>query len=213
MNPSPPSDAQPPAPSPNRHEAAAQASAPTPDPRPPRSSQSLIDELLRFVRKGFARVIEFTPTRINLSWITDNLAVGGAFHQPDIARLRRMGIRAIVDCREEAADDQEELRRCGIAYLRLATPDAHGLSRGALDLGVGWVLKRLRRGEKVYIHCAHGVGRGPLLACCVLVADGRTAEDALKFIKARRWQASPNAEQITALVEWSQRRRGEIGCA
>lgn len=183
------------------------------DRRTPHNSQSLIDELLRFVRKGFARIIEFTPTRINLSWITDNLAVGGAFHQPDIARLRRMGIRAIVDCREEAADDQEELRRCGIDYLRLPTPDAHGLSQEALDIGVGWVLEQLQRGEKVCIHCAHGVGRGPLLACCVLIAEGRSAEEALKFIKARRWQASPNAEQITALVEWSQRRRGEIGCA
>ena len=132
--------------------------------------------------------------------------MGGAFHLRDIARLRRIGISAVVDCREEAADDEEALRRCGIAYLRLPTPDARGLSQEALDLGVGWVLQRLHRGEKVLIHCGHGVGRGPLLACCVLVADGRSAEDALKLLKTRRWQASPNAEQLAALQEWAGRR-------
>lgn len=163
----------------------------------------LAEGAFRFVRKGFARVIEFTPTRLNLSWVTDELAVGGAFRASDIPRLRRLGIRTIVDCREEAQDDEARLTENGIAYLRLPTPDQHEITQADLGVGVQWVQERLARGDKVYIHCTHGVGRGPLLASCVLVADGASLEDALRLVRTRRWQASPNAEQLEALLSFA----------
>ncbi len=133
------------------------------------------------------------------------MAVGGTFHTRDIPRLRRLGVRAVVDCREEAADDQAALARNNIAYLQLPTPDKHELSQKSLDQGVAWVREKLAGGGKVYIHCHHGVGRAPLLASCVLVADGLTAQSALHLVKSHRWQASPNAEQIEALVTFAER--------
>jgi hypothetical protein len=45
-----------------------------------------------------------------------------------------------------------------------------------------------------------------LLACCVLVGQGRTPTEALRTVKARRWQASPNDRQLDALVEFAARR-------
>ena len=166
-----------------------------------------VEEVLRFGRKGFARVIEFAPTRLNLSWITDQLAAGGAFRTADIPRLQRMGITGVVDCREEASDDEAALRAHGIEFLRLPTPDVHQITQEALDTGVAWVNERLDRGAKVYVHCLHGVGRGPLLGCCVLVARGKTAAEALTTMKTRRWQASPNEEQINALIEYASRHK------
>lgn len=160
-------------------------------------------DLFRFVRKGFARVYELAPTRLNLSWVDDQLGVGGAFHSHDIPRLRRLGVRAVVDCREENADDERILAQNGIDYLHLPTPDAHELSQESLRHGVAWVREKLAGGGKVYIHCLHGVGRAPLLASCVLVADGLTAQAALRLVKASRWQASPNAEQLEALVTYA----------
>jgi hypothetical protein len=164
------------------------------------------DELLRFGRKGFARIAEFAPTRLNLSWITDDLAVGGAFHWADIPRLARLGVTAVVDCREEASDDPVALAKHGIGFLRLPTPDAHELSQEHIETGVRWATERLARGEKVYIHCSHGVGRGPLLGCCVLVATGLSPMEAIRLLKARRWQASPNEEQLQAILEYVERR-------
>ena len=169
----------------------------------------LTDEPARFVRKGFARFAEFLPARLNLSWITPDLAVGGAFPMRHVPRLRRIGITAVVDCREEASDDEEALARHGISFLRLPTPDARDLSQDHLDLGVAWSAERLASGEKVYVHCWHGVGRGPLLVCCILVASGHSAADALGLVKARRWQSSPNEEQLGALLEYTRRRNGE----
>ncbi len=164
----------------------------------------LVDEGLRFLRKGFARVAELSPTRLNFSWITNDLAVGGAFHTRDSERLRRMGIGAIIDCREEASDDERQLARFGIAFLRLPTPDATTLTQDSLNKGVTWVRQQLESGRKVYIHCSHGVGRAPELGACVLVTQGHDAEDALELVKARRWQASPNAEQIEGVARFAE---------
>ncbi len=170
----------------------------------------LIDGALRFVRKGFARIAELSPTRLNCSWVTDDLAVGGAFRTRHVPTLRAMGIDAVVDCREEASDDEAALVRHGIDYLRLPTPDARSLAQRDLDRGVRWVKERIALGRKVYIHCTHGVGRGPLLAACFLVSEGLSAADALQTVRARRWQASPNEEQIDGLVTYAERHQARV---
>jgi hypothetical protein len=170
----------------------------------------LTEEVLRFGRKGVARILEFAPVKLNFSWITDNLAVGGAFRRGDIPRMRRMGVDAIVDCRLEDRDDEEALRRHGIELLHLPAPDTHEISQEALDFGVDWARERMSQGKKVYVHCLHGVGRGPLLGSCILVDSGHSARQALELVKARRWQASPNEEQVEALVTWARRHRDPV---
>jgi protein-tyrosine phosphatase len=161
--------------------------------------------LARFVRKGFARVYEFFPSKLNFSWVTDQLAVGGAFRTSQIPRLKAMGVDAVIDCREEARDDAETLQRYGIDYLRLPTIDATALSQRSLDLGVEWARERLAQGDKIFVHCLHGVGRAPLMGSCILVDRGASPIDAMELIKSRRWQASPNEEQLDALIEYAER--------
>jgi len=173
----------------------------------------IVEETLIFLRKGVARALEFAPTKLNFSWITDSLAVGGAYRDSDIRRLRSMGVNAVVDCREEDSDNEAELKRQGIEFLRLPAPDAHEISQQYLDTGVAWVSERMNQGKRVYVHCLHGVGRGPLLGACVLVNAGYTATDALHLIKKRRWQARPNAEQMEALVTYARRHREERSAA
>jgi len=170
--------------------------------------QRAAEELLRLARKGFARVAELSPTRMNLSWITPSLAVGGAIHTRDISRLRQIGITAVVDCREEASDDELAMARNGVEFLRLPTPDAHTLTQESLDRGVAWVRERMVQGGRVYVHCSHGVGRAPELGACVLVADGFLPGRALELVRARRWQALPNEEQVLGLVSFADRHVG-----
>ncbi len=68
--------------------------------------------------------------------------------------------------------------------------------------GTTWVNERLNKGERVLIHCEHGVGRSVLLTCAVLVARGMYASAALDLVKRERWQASPNHQQIVRLREF-----------
>ena len=62
------------------------------------------------------------------------------------------------------------------------------------------------RGEKVLIHCQHGIGRSPLLALCVLVDHGLEPLDALTLAKDRRAAVSPSRSQYEGWANWLRRR-------
>jgi protein-tyrosine phosphatase len=129
------------------------------------------------------------------SWITDELAVGGRF---EVAELRQHRIGAVVDLRAEECDDEVILRRHGIAFLHLPTPDLHGVALAALCEGVAFV-KQYRR---VLVHCEHGIGRSALLALCVLVDRGMQPLAALALAKDRRGAVSPSPAQFEAWAAW-----------
>lgn len=160
---------------------------------------------LRLVARLLEYVTKLIPSQLNLSWITEQLAVGGAPRRRDYRRLAAMGVSAVIDAREEAVDDAATLQRVGIELLHLPTPDRYGLSQDALEEGVRWALERLADGRKVFVHCQHGVGRGPLLGAAILVGQGMSAPEALRVVRARRWQAAPNDRQIEALLVFEER--------
>ena len=106
----------------------------------------------QFLVKAVARIRELRPHDLNLSWLTESLAVGGAFRPRDVKRLRAQGVTAVLDLREEATDDAELLSRHGIEFLRLPTLDAHPPSQEDFERGVEWVLDRQAAGCKVFVH-------------------------------------------------------------
>jgi protein tyrosine phosphatase (PTP) superfamily phosphohydrolase (DUF442 family) len=144
------------------------------------------------------------PDRMDMSWVTDALAVGGRIRDEDIERLARSGVTRVVDTRSEYRDDEAALKRAGIQLLYLPTPDTYPLSVEDLLTGSAWALEQIRAGQRVLIHCEHGVGRSVLLTCAVLVRDGYSAEAALRLVQVKRWQASPNHRQIKRLHEFEE---------
>ncbi len=149
------------------------------------------------------------PDRLDMSWVTKSLAVGGRVREEDIARLARSGITCVIDTRAEYRDDEAALSREGIQLLYLPTPDTHPLSVEDLLRGSEWALQQIRDGQRVLIHCEHGVGRSVLLTCAVLVRDGLSTEAALQLVQAKRWQASPNHRQIKRLHEFEEALQAE----
>jgi protein-tyrosine phosphatase len=141
--------------------------------------------------------------RMNLSWLSEGLAVGARV--ADWARLRsEHRIDSVVDVRSEQQDDPELLARHGLTLLQLPTADHHPLTARDLAAGVAWVQARLDAGERVYVHCEHGIGRSVLLCWCVLVAQGLSPRAALERIKSARTVASPSPAQIHALLAYAQ---------
>ena len=138
-----------------------------------------------------------TAHELGLSWITTELALAGELREVGLVRLAlELGVRAIVDVRHEAHDDAQLLAEHGVAFLHLPTLDHHALRPLALETGTAWVLERLSRGERVCIHCQHGIGRSVLLALCVLVRLGEEPLAALCKVKAARPRASPSPQQL-----------------
>src|SRR5215203_1079352 len=151
-------------------------------------------------------------TPLNLSWITDDLAIGGSFRAADAQVLaRELRIRAVVDLRVEACDDAVVLERHGLAFLHLPTEDHCAVSPAMLGEGVAFANRHLDRGERVLIHCEHGIGRSATLALCVLVSRGHEPLRALELAKSRRALVAPSPVQYEAWVEWLDTRRGETG--
>jgi protein tyrosine phosphatase (PTP) superfamily phosphohydrolase (DUF442 family) len=142
------------------------------------------------------------PDRLNMSWVTPQLAVGGRVRPEDMRRLARAGVTRVVDTRSEHKDDEAALAAEGITLLYLPTPDTYPLSIADLRRGADWVSQQLASGQRVLIHCEHGVGRSVLLTAAALVASGMSARDAVDLIQRRRWQAAPNHRQIVRLQEF-----------
>ncbi|HEU5349238.1 MAG TPA: dual specificity protein phosphatase [Ktedonobacterales bacterium] len=154
-------------------------------------------------RAAFATQIGIPlPDRLNMSWITPHLAVGGRVLPADIPRLARTGITRVVDTRSEKQDDAEALAREGIELLYLPTPDTFPLSVEQLREGSRWINEQIAHHERVLVHCEHGVGRSVLLTAAALVAGGMNAHRAIDLVQAKRWQAAPNHRQIVRLQEF-----------
>ncbi len=142
------------------------------------------------------------PDKLNMSWVTPSLAVGGRVRPEDIAALSVSGVTHVIDTRSEYRDDEAALRREHIALLYLPTPDTYPLSVEQLIEGATWAHQQIQAGGRVLIHCEHGVGRSVLLTCATLIQDGMSARDALTLVQQKRWQAAPNERQVTRLREF-----------
>lgn len=140
-------------------------------------------------------------------WLSETVALGGCFPVERAGELAAAhGIAAVVDLRAEDCDDAAELRRAGIELLHLPTPDLEPASHEHLERGVSFVRERARRGDKVLIHCQHGIGRSALLALCVLVDQGWEPIGALAHVKDRREVVSPSLSQYQGWARWLQSR-------
>lgn len=153
------------------------------------------------------------PKQLNYSDVTPGLAVGGAFRSTQIKHLQQRGVTAVVDCRSEDSDDGEALAAAGISFLHVPTVDRYGFTYAQMAHGVQWVLNHLEMGGRAFLHCEHGVGRGPLMACAVLVGQGHPAPEALRIVRAGRWQALPNDRQLAALLAFEQEWRRSHGAS
>jgi hypothetical protein len=169
---------------------------------------------LRVLARLMEWLTDLQPKQLNYSDVTPQLAVGGAFRKRQIKRLRHRGVTAVVDCRLEAEDDAAALAHAGIDFLHVPTPDRYGFSYDQMEQGAQWVLAHVARGGRTFLHCEHGVGRGPLMTCAVLVAQGYSAPQALRIVRSARWQALPNDRQLAALLEfentWRQKQSGGV---
>jgi hypothetical protein len=148
----------------------------------------------------------------NLSWITDHLAIGGRFPPERSEHLAQaLHVRAVIDMRSEDCDDAAILERHGIAFLHLPTDDHGAVTSAMIEQGVGFARPHLQRGERVLVHCEHGIGRSATLALCIMVDSGFAPLDALALAKDQRALVSPSPAQYTGWTQWLARLRQARG--
>ena len=125
---------------------------------------------------------------MDLTWVTDRIAVGGGiWHEGNMIEIVREGITHIIDMQIEF-DDTRLAEPYGVRVLWNPTDDDFRPKPAELlRRGVDFALEALEESEsKVFIHCAAGVHRAPMMALAVLRAQGWALEDAVERIEERR---------------------------
>lgn len=121
---------------------------------------------------------------LRFSQVTPQIFVGAQYRESGKRLLEKAGITADVNLRVEF-DDAEH----GLAlehYCYLPTVDDTPPSIDQLLQGITFIREAISAGEKVYIHCAGGVGRAPTLAAAYLISTGLDREDAIQMIRKVR---------------------------
>jgi protein-tyrosine phosphatase len=125
---------------------------------------------------------------MDMTWLTDRIAVGGGIWTADnMAAVARAGVTHIIDMQIEF-DDTPLAEPHGIDVLWNPTDDDFEPKPPELfQRGVEFGLAALdEAGTKVFIHCAAGVHRAPMMALALLGAMGWKVGEAAELIGKRR---------------------------
>ena len=125
---------------------------------------------------------------MDITWLTERIAVGGGIWTADnMAKVAEAGITHIIDMQIEF-DDRPLGMAHGIEVLWNPTDDDFEPKPARLfQRGVDFAQIALERNEaKLFIHCAAGVHRAPMMALAVLGSMGWRLEKAMELIEGRR---------------------------
>ncbi len=125
---------------------------------------------------------------MDMSWVTGLIAVGGGIWTAgNMAEVARAGVTHILDMQIEF-DDTPLAEPHGISVLwNPIDDDFQPKSPDVFQRGVDFALEALdEEGTKLFVHCAAGVHRAPMMTLAILCSLSWKLADALHLIEARR---------------------------
>jgi protein-tyrosine phosphatase len=126
---------------------------------------------------------------MDITWITDQIALGGGiWNEEKMDNLARLGVTHIIDMQIEF-DDTPLAEPHGIAVLWNAVDDDfQPKPPEVFQRGVEFALDALNSDDngKLFIHCAAGVHRAPMMTLALLRVLGYSLDEAMMLIEERR---------------------------
>ena len=141
---------------------------------------------------------------MDITWLTERLAIGGGiWNAGNMATVAEEGITHIIDMQIEF-DDTTLAAEHGITVLWNPTDDDFEPKPAVLfRRGVDFVGAALAEADtKVFIHCAAGVHRAPMMALAVLGSMGWDLEDAMELIETKRPVADLAEVYVDSVVKF-----------
>ena len=123
-----------------------------------------------------------------MTWITDRLALGGGiWYEANMIEVVRQGVSHILDLQIEFDDTPlAQPYDVDVCWLPL-DDDFMPKSADVFHTGVNFALSALgKHDSKLYVHCAAGVHRAPMMTLAILRAQGWELERAKQHILAER---------------------------
>ncbi len=125
---------------------------------------------------------------MDMTWVTDRVALGGGiWNARNMEELAQSRVTHVLNMQLEF-DDRPLAEVFGVQVLWNPTDDDFlPKSPELLKRGVDFALKALEDPEaRLYIHCAAGVHRAPMMTLAVLCAMDWEIEAAMVLIETRR---------------------------
>ena len=134
------------------------------------------------------------------SQITDQLYVAAWPTGEDYGVLDELGVRLVINMDWVPAD--EKLNKPPLSVLALTEIDTPltPMSMENVWKGVDRAQEVFDQGDRVMIYCKGGVHRSVAMACCILISQGYSAEDAMALVKERRPVADPYTEHFKSRI-------------
>jgi protein-tyrosine phosphatase len=125
---------------------------------------------------------------MDITWVTERIAVGGGIWNADnMAAVSRAGITHIIDMQIEFDDTPLAGPHGIVVCWNPVDDDFEPKPPEVFARGVDFALAALEQdGAKLFVHCAAGVHRAPMMTLALLATLGWTMEDAMDLIEARR---------------------------
>jgi protein tyrosine phosphatase (PTP) superfamily phosphohydrolase (DUF442 family) len=124
---------------------------------------------------------------MNYSRITDSLYIGTPPKAKDYDLLRELGVKLVINMRLGFPPVRDPFSP-PLKSLWLPAIDSpiFPIPVHFLQVGVRDALKVIESGGVVYAHCNRGRHRGPVMGACILIAQGLSAEQAMRLIEQQR---------------------------
>jgi len=149
---------------------------------------------------------------MNVSAITEQLYIAARPRAAHMAHVRELRIDLVISM--IWFRPTRELTRPPFKLLRLPTIDspATPLPLWILRRGVEAAIPVLDAGGRVLVYCRAGRHRSVAMACCILIAEGRTADEAMDLVTEQRPVADPHIFYIERRIraferDWLARQR------
>lgn len=140
------------------------------------------------------------------TWIEEGRLLACAYPRRDtsLASVAALGVSLIVNMHERA-HEPSRLSRYGLTEVHLPVKDFTPPPPEVLDAGVAAIVKALRDGRVVAVHCGGGRGRTGTLVACYLVSQGLTVDEAIRRVRALRPGSVETRSQEAAIGAYAQR--------
>ena len=144
---------------------------------------------------------------MDISQITDYLYIASLPKAEDAQAIQDRNVRLIINMifiRPPEVYTQPPFRMLTLRsfdFVLLPIP-IHKLEKG-----VEAALPVIRNGESVLVYCHAGRHRSVAMACCILIAMGSTADEAMQLVRERREVADPHAHHIERQIREFEKQR------
>jgi hypothetical protein len=141
--------------------------------------------------------------QLDYSYITDGIYIGTnqccQTHFDE--RLKKEGIEADISLEENHVDAP-----FGVTfYIWMPVKNSTAPTQEQLHFGVSILEKFVNMKKKMYVHCKNGHGRAPTLVAAYLIKKGKSVDEAIATIKAKRPFIHIENGQRDSLEEFSRR--------